>query len=798
MTRSILKVPRRSPHGIRLLRLLTCGFLPRWQLWPALMAAWIPLSVGAQAPDLLWTTNVGARLFAVDDQTNVYASTGGSVIELNASGQALQTNSFCPLPGFAQRDAAGNIYFAGAFPLPCQFCTVTPVDFGGVTLSNGLFYIAKYNSEGSLIWAREFGPHMSSFMRQAGYNNIGYVRFGPIFQSNNYAAVYGEGLSSPQFKTLLNFNSAGSVVSLGYWNFESVAAERLYAHSAGDSFGNIYDVELGVLTKFSSSGGIIWSNYVGSLWTIAPDQYDGAHLAADSGQLSRYDPDGSLVWTLNLPSTLNSMLLDSRNNRFFSLANGLVGRIGAETLSAPAVTTPPQSQTVLVGSDVILSVSATGFSPLRYSWLLNGTPLAGKTNSTLNLANVAASQAGLYSVVVSNIVNAVTSAPALLRVKYVEIYSGNEPLTNGDYFFTSPPTLTIRSAYTNGSSFYTLDGSPPSFNSFYYSAPFTLQNNATVRAIGYSADFNQSEEADAVNATVLLQHTLTASASGGGSVTLNPPGGTYANTNIVTATATPASGWSFLYWLGDIGGTNPVVNVSMERDKIIQAVFGTALSTTTEGNGQILLSPAGGVYPYGTVIRLTGLPQAGNYFGSWGNAASGSGNTNPLYFTLTNPSPTISCIFGTLSSGEAALTVVINGHGQVTVDPRANVYSTERGVMLSAMADPGQSFLGWSGDASGTQNPLSLTMTQSKVVNANFTGSASVQLDRAKGDGLTSAGFRFSILSDPQLAWQVRVSSNLTSWQGLGTVTNSSTEVQFTDPDALTSARRFYQVLPVE
>ena len=142
--------------------------------------------------------------------------------------------------------------------------------------------------------------------------------------------------------------------------------------------------------------------------------------------------------------------------------------------------------------------------------------------------------------------------------------------------------------------------------------------------------------------------------------------------------------------------------------------------------------------------------------------------------------------------------MVINGRGQVTVDPRANVYSTEQGVMLTAMADPGQSFLGWSGDASSTQNPLSLTMTQSKVVNANFTGSASVQLDRAKGDGLSSAGFRFRILSDPQLAWQVQASSNLTSWQSLGTATNSSTEVQFTDAEALNSARRFYQVLPIE
>ena len=140
MSRSILRVSVRSHCSICLVRLLTRGFL--------LIPAWVPLCGSAQAPDLMWTTNVGARVFAVDDQTNVYASTGGSVIELNALGQALQTNSFCPLPGFAQRDAAGNIYFAGAFPLPCQFCTVTPVDFGGVTLSNGLFYIAKYNSEG--------------------------------------------------------------------------------------------------------------------------------------------------------------------------------------------------------------------------------------------------------------------------------------------------------------------------------------------------------------------------------------------------------------------------------------------------------------------------------------------------------------------------------------------------------------------------------------------------------------------------------------------------------------------------
>src|SRR5262249_54988261 len=158
---------------------------------------------------------------------------------------------------------------------------------------------------------------------------------------------------------------------------------------------------------------------------------------------------------------------------------------------------------------------------------------------------------GLYTVVVSNIVGSVTSAPAQLRVKYVELFQGNQPMTNGNYFFASPPTLTILSAFSNGASFYTLDGSVPSFSSIHYTGPFTVSASATVRAIGYSADFTQSEEADPINVTVQTQHRLTALATRGGSVTLEPPGGVYASTNHVTATAVPAPGWSFLYWLGD-------------------------------------------------------------------------------------------------------------------------------------------------------------------------------------------------------------------------------------------------------
>jgi hypothetical protein len=48
-----------------------------------------PVSLArAQAPGLLWSTNLGAKLFAVDALTNAYAYVGGSVIKVSGDGVA--------------------------------------------------------------------------------------------------------------------------------------------------------------------------------------------------------------------------------------------------------------------------------------------------------------------------------------------------------------------------------------------------------------------------------------------------------------------------------------------------------------------------------------------------------------------------------------------------------------------------------------------------------------------------------------------------------------------------------------
>jgi hypothetical protein len=81
------------------------------------------------------------------------------------------------------------------------------------------------------------------------------------------------------------------------------------------------------------------------------------------------------------------------------------------------ILTQPQSQTVDRGATVNFQVVAQGISPVSYQWFFNGTtPLAGETTSSLTLADVQVGQAGIYTVTVSNSLNAKQSQPAVLIV----------------------------------------------------------------------------------------------------------------------------------------------------------------------------------------------------------------------------------------------------------------------------------------------------------------------------------------------------------------------------------------------
>ncbi len=83
---------------------------------------------------------------------------------------------------------------------------------------------------------------------------------------------------------------------------------------------------------------------------------------------------------------------------------------------APAITQSPLTQTNLAGTNVTLTVAASGTAPLAYQWRTNGIPRAGATASALVLNSVTTNDALNYDAIVTNIFGAATSSVATLVV----------------------------------------------------------------------------------------------------------------------------------------------------------------------------------------------------------------------------------------------------------------------------------------------------------------------------------------------------------------------------------------------
>ena len=57
---------------------------------------------------------------------------------------------------------------------------------------------------------------------------------------------------------------------------------------------------------------------------------------------------------------------------------------------------------MVAGTNALFTVAATGLGPLSYQWQFNGTTISGATNTNLTLNNVQPTNAGSYTVVVTN------------------------------------------------------------------------------------------------------------------------------------------------------------------------------------------------------------------------------------------------------------------------------------------------------------------------------------------------------------------------------------------------------------
>ena len=85
------------------------------------------------------------------------------------------------------------------------------------------------------------------------------------------------------------------------------------------------------------------------------------------------------------------------------------------TAVAPAITTQPTNQSVIIGETANFTVAASGSGPLNYQWKF-GTSNVGSNSATLSIANAQVANAGTYTCVVTNGAGTVTSNAATLSV----------------------------------------------------------------------------------------------------------------------------------------------------------------------------------------------------------------------------------------------------------------------------------------------------------------------------------------------------------------------------------------------
>lgn len=143
-------------------------------------------------------------------------------------------------------------------------------------------------------------------------------------------------------------------------------------------------------------------------------------------------PAPTLQWLengTNIPGATGTSLiltnvLYSQNGYAYSLtASNSVGTATSNAtlfvLVPPSISAQPQSLIVTDTQSAAFSVAASGVPVPSYQWSKNGSPIVNATNSTFTIASASSADMGTYTVIVSNIVSAVTSSNATLTVNSV-------------------------------------------------------------------------------------------------------------------------------------------------------------------------------------------------------------------------------------------------------------------------------------------------------------------------------------------------------------------------------------------
>jgi hypothetical protein len=232
-----------------------------------------------------------------------------------------------------------------------------------------------------------------------GYRGPDYVDV-PAGLTNVVAITAGQ--------ALVALRVDGTLAAWGYDAYNDQAIPSGLSNVVAISGGNYHTLAL------KSDGTVVAWGFNGyGQCNVPSDLNDAVAIAAGDSESYALRSDGTIVgWGCN---DSGQMDIPVGLTNVVAMAAGM-GTIVLLDKPAPTVQIAPLSRTASLGSDVPLYVVATGFPPLHYQWYKGGVPIAGATSSAFVLVNAQVTNAGAYSVVVSNSFGQTRSTAAMLSL----------------------------------------------------------------------------------------------------------------------------------------------------------------------------------------------------------------------------------------------------------------------------------------------------------------------------------------------------------------------------------------------
>jgi uncharacterized protein (TIGR02145 family)/uncharacterized repeat protein (TIGR02543 family) len=213
-------------------------------------------------------------------------------------------------------------------------------------------------------------------------------------------------------------------------------------------------------------------------------------------------------------------------------------------------------------------------------------------------------------------------------------------------------------------------------------------------------------------------NTASAPASGG-RIIRTTEGPSYAAGYNLVVIAEAAAGYTFAGWTGASTSTDMTVTIRMDSNKPLVAMFRPTTSTLAT----TAFPPDGGTIERvenGIMVTVTATTTAGYTFVGWSGAST---STEPTVTVTVDEGKTLVAMFTpatyTLTvnaTPSAGGTLFVNG----TASSGATRHDAGTQVEVSARTAEGYMFMGWSGAATGIDNPVTISMTSNQTLTANF------------------------------------------------------------------------------